>query len=242
MKKLLKILLVKKLETENKWWDRFFNVFLGGTAIIVLLSVFLLTIESHKHNWVTYDPVVFSLEQTYKQVDGKELPCKEDLDWDNAKANEELKTIIQCDGVTITYSQAKRYGALYNLADEKLRQIDGIKELDDKFIQICKDEISSQTFPTIYSGTLTPEQIAELKCVVSKEKADSSYNQLYDKYQNDLKGLASIKVVRNVHIGIIIGDIALLLLIPILSALIWVLFWSLIIYRLILYIIFGNKK
>ena len=242
MKKLLNILLVKKPETENKWWNRLFNVFLGGTAIVVLISAFFLTIASYKHDWVTYDPVAFSLEQNYQQADGKELPCKENLDWDNRQANKGPETIIQCDGVTITSSDAKRYGVLYNLADEKLRQTSGVKALSDKFIQMCKDEVSLQTFPTTYTGTLTPAFIAQIKCVDLKEKADLSYTQLYTQYQNDLKNLSYIKVARNIHIGSILGDIALLLLIPVFSVLIWILFWSSIIYRSVLYIVFGNKK
>lgn len=241
MKKLLNILFVKRAETENKWWNRLFNVFLGATAIMVLLSAFFLTLDSYNHNWVTYDPVAFSLESNYQQTSGKEFLCNWSID-DTRSANEPIKSIIECKGVDIPLNDARRYGALYDTANKKLRQTDGIEALSDKYVQICKDEVSAQTFPTTYTGTLTPALIAQIRCVDSREKADPSYNQLYEKYQNDLKSLAYIKVARNVHIGSILGDIALLVLIPLLSVLIWILFWSSIIYRSVLYIVFGNKK
>lgn len=231
---------MRRMETENKWWNRLFNVFLGGTSILLLIFTFFLIIDSHKNSSVTYDPVAFSLESNYQQATGKEFPCNKSIDTSRS-ATEPMKFTIECVGVEITPTDARRYEDLYDQADKKLRQDDGIEELSNKFIQICKDEVSSQTFPTTYTG-LTPKYIAQIQCVLLKTKADSSYNQLYDKYQNDLKSLAYIKVARNVHVGNVIGDIVLLLLIPILVLILWVVFWSSIIYRSVLYIVFGKKK
>lgn len=242
MKKILNILFVKRVETENKWWHRLFTVLLFGSAIILFILTISLFISSFDNgSLVSHRPVAFSLEQNYQEVSGKELSCKENLDWDNRQANTPIGTIIQCDDVTISYSDAKRYGELYNLADEKLKIKYGIKDLNDKFTQMCKDEVSLQTFPTTYSGsgTLTPAVIAEIRCVNLKENADPIYNE----YQNSLKSInLNIKVVSSINFEAIFLDIVYWIFVPIIIGLLWILFWSSIIYRSILYIIFGKKK
>lgn len=237
MKKLLNILLVRRIETKNKWWDRLFNVFLGGTSILLLIFTLSLIVDSYNSSSVVYNPVAFSLESNYQQATGKEFPCNQSIDTSRSDT-EPMKFTIECKGVEISPTDAQRYEELYDQANKKLRQDDGIDELSNKFIKICKDEVSSQTFPATYTGTLTPEYIAQIKCENLKEAADPSYNKLYDKYQNDLKSLTYIKATRNVHVG----DITLSLLIPVLSVLAWVLFWSSIVYRSILYIVFGKKN
>jgi hypothetical protein len=241
MKKLLNFLLVRRSETENKWWHRLFTVILFGSGILVSVFAIFFTVDSYNHTWVTYRSVAFSLEANYQQANGKEFPCNWSFDTTRA-ANEPIKSIIECKGVEIPLNDARQYGTLYEVAEGKLRQTDGIKELDDKFTQECKDQISTQTFSDTYSGTLTPAFIAQIKCVDSKEKVDVEYNQLYKRYQNDLNNLARVKVVRDVNYGTMFGDVLLWLIIPILSLVIWILFWSSIIYRSVLYIIFGKKK
>jgi len=241
MKRILNILLASITETENKWWHRLFTVLLFGSASFVFIFALSLALGSSNYHWITYHPVAFSLEPNYQQAIGTEFPC--DWSFDTTRSdNEPAVSIIECKGVDIPITDARRYGKLYDVADEKLRQTDGIKQLDDKYVQICKDEVSSQTFPATYTGTLTPEFIAEIKCTDRMEKADPAYNQLYSQYQIDLNNSANIKAIQDVHIGTIIGDISLLLLIPIFSALIWIMFWSSIVYRSILYIIFGKQK
>ena len=79
MKKLLNILLVKKPETENKWWHRLFVVFLFGSGVIVFILSIFLTVDSNNHDWITYNPAVFSFEQNYNEAGGKEIFCTKGL-------------------------------------------------------------------------------------------------------------------------------------------------------------------
>jgi hypothetical protein len=241
--KILNILFVRRSEIENKWWNRLFTVLLFGSGIFVFVLAVLLIIPTYyDHTWITYHSEAFSLESNYQQAKGKEFPCNGSLDLAGATTYGSIKPIVECKGVEIPLNDARRYGILYDLAEKKLRETSGVEALDDKFNQICKDEVSLQTFPTSNERIFTPAYIAKLECEVLKKKADRSYNQLYNQYQNDLKNLAHIKAASNVHIGSILGDIALLALIPIFSVLIWIFFWSSIIYRSVLYIVFGDKK
>lgn len=221
--KILGILLVNRLETHNKWWHRLFGVVLGGSSIIVLIFALSLVINDSKLNWVTYDPTAFSLEQNYQQAVGKEFSCKHDLDFYSYP----IKTIIKCDGVELSSSDAKHYGELYDSADKDLRMQYGL----DKYSDSCGT--ANQQSP------LSQEQISCIRTSISNEQADSSYSR----YENDLQKLPlKLKVARNIHMGFIWGDIASWVIIPILSVLVWVIFWNSIIYRSILYVIFGNKK
>jgi hypothetical protein len=226
MKKLLNFLLVRRTETENKWWHRLFSVLLFGSALVVLVFAVLLNVDSSDHTWVTYKPVAFSLEQNYQQANGKELPCNWSFDTTRA-ANEPIKSVIECKDVEIPLTDARTYGALYDTARKNLETQYGL------------DKYSTANCPKSTGETkLSPEQISCIRKVFADEEADPAYPQ----YQEALKNLAHIKVMRDTNFGLMLTDIGLWVVVPILAAILWIIFWSAVVYRSILYIIFGKKK
>jgi hypothetical protein len=242
MKKLLNFILVSREEIKNKWWHRLVLVLLSASVVILFIAMAISTFEDNNHTWFTNSPKIFSLENNYENVDGKEIPCEESLDFDTAQTGKDIEVIIQCKGVEIPYSESVRYAKLYDVAENKLREKDGVKELDDKFTQECKDEISLQTFPTTYTGGLTPTQLAEFKCSELKEKTDPAYINLNQKYKDDIDGIAKVKVNKVFHFGIFLSDIFFWFFIPFISVLAWIIFWNSIVYRSILYIVYGKQK
>lgn len=222
MKKLLNFILVNREEVKNKWWHRLFIVLLLASAIILFVSVFFSTVNDNNHVWLTYHPVAFSLEPNYQQANGKELSC--DYDISAFIHGEGLK----CDGVILSEADSKRYTALYSLAEKNLDKHYGFDKYFDT--SACRasapaDKISDCEFDIVMKGS-------------KAEQEDPSYAQ----YQIDLKNLAHIKVARDVNFLIMFKDIALWLIIPIIILFLWVILWGSIVYRSILYIIYGKQN
>lgn len=222
MKKLLNFLLVRRPETENKWWHRLFSVLLFGSALFVLIFAVLLNVDSSDHTWVTYKPVAFSLEQNYQEATGKELSCERTLNFSG-----EERLIIKCEGVDISPQDANRYKELYDIAENNLEKQFGL----DKY-NIAKCSKSR------INGKLSPEEISCVRENLDAWQADPQY----PKYQEALKNIAHIKVTRNTDFGLMLTDIGLWVVVPVLVTILWIIFWSAVVYRSILYIIFGKKK
>lgn len=231
MKKLLNFLLVRRTETENKWWHRLFSVLLFGSALIVLVFAILLNVDSSDHtSWVTYKPVAFSLEQNYQQAIGKELLCEEqDLFAFPVSDNEPALNGagIKCDGVTLSTFDSKRYEALYETAR---------KNLETQF-ELDKYSLAKCSKPRI-NGKLSPEEISCMRENLDAWQADPQY----PKYQEALKNIAHIKVEREIDFGAMLTDISFWVLVPILVTILWIVFWGAVVYRSILYVIFGRKN
>ena len=225
--------MVKKLETENKWWHRLFVVFLFGSGIIVFILSIFLTVDSNNHNWITYNPAVFSFEQNYNEAGGKEIFC--------------TKGLFSCTGIDLSKQDESRYWTLYQTAVTNLQKQFGMDKYD---VNNCP-HTSSETpmflaFDRI-SGKTTSTQIASTQLVncVNKVMNDMESNPAYSAYQTSVKNLdnsPSFKITKNIQYGAIIGDVVSWVIIPIIVVLIWILFWSSIVYRSVLYIVFGNKK
>jgi hypothetical protein len=235
---LRSILFVERVEVQNKWWHRLFTVLLFSSGIIVLVVAGIGTFDSHdtryEYRWgFIYRPVAFSLEKNYQEVDGKELPCDWNLDFSNRVANQPLLTIIECEGVYIPQEDSRRYGALYEDAMENLEKQFGM----DKYnFASCRGSSS------ISSARSSDDEYAQC---VRKNIADEKTDPAYPAYQNALEKLAQIKkikVARDINYGVMLGDIALWLVIPLLSLLAWIAFWSAIVYRAVVYIAYGKKK
>lgn len=230
MNKILKLFSVKRedLKLENKWWHRLFTVFLVASGIIVLILAVCLTIGSYNLKWVIYGdkPLAFSLDPNYGKVVGKELPCESVID-DSASS---LSFTIKCNDVNLSHEDSQRYQTLYDAASKYLSQQFGL----DKYGSTCSNSWSS----TAVLGTqLSAEQIACVRKAIADESADPAY----PKYQNALKNIARVKVSENSNLGVVFFDILLWIIIPIFALLAWILFWNSIVYRSILYVIFGKK-
>jgi hypothetical protein len=223
--KILNMLFVRRSEAKDRWWNRLFVVLLLGSGIVVfVLSVFIMII-GHNHNWITYHPVAFSLEQNYQQAKGKEFACNWSFDTSRS-ANEPVQSIIECKGVEIPLNEARIYGNLYDTAINNLEIKYGLdKYFDTSTCPPSNNKISDCEFDLIVKGS-------------ESEQTDPSYKQ----YQTDLKNLARIKAVRSIDFGYIFEDVVFWLLIPIFILALWIVFWSSLIYRTVLYIIFGKEN
>ncbi len=231
--KVLNILLVRRSETNNKWWHRLFTVLLFGSTIIVFLfSIALINDGYSWSSWITYHPVAFSLEPNYQTAVGKELPCEKTFDFLSDKP---LTPIIQCNGIALSSLEEDGYIALYDLADKNLEKQFGLDKYNST--NYCSTTPLTGTQLTTTGTQLTKEQIACFRKSIDAEQADPAYA----KYQDALKNIAHIKVARDINFGVLLGDILPWLITPVIAVTLWIIFWSSIVYRSVLYIIFGKK-
>ncbi len=220
--KIINIFFVNRAETVDKWWHRLFKVLLVASTIFIFTVTILAVIDSQNHVWVTNKPVAFSLEPNYQKVRGEEIPCEENLNF-----NDGDRLIIKCEGVDIPTQEAKKYKELYDAADNNLEKQFGL----DKY------SITKCSQPRI-NGKLSPEEISCVRENLDAWQADPNYS----KYQEEVKKLARIKVIRDVDFGLMSRDIGMLLVTPLFCALVWFILMNSILYRIVLYIIYGNKK
>jgi hypothetical protein len=224
--KILNILLVRRPETENKWWDRLFSILLYGSAIIVAILAFFIVFSESNYTWISH-PVTFSLEQDYQSVIGKEVVCKETVD--TFSESNRLSFIIECPNADISYGDEQRYQNLYKTADKNLQKQYGLDKYD---LSTCSAPTGSSS-----SSGLAPSEITCIRTIFANEEADPNYAS----YQNALAALLKAKVATDIHYGVIVSDILLWLLIIIITFLVWVVFWNSMVYRAILYVIYGKK-
>lgn len=222
MKKILNFLLVRRPEVENKWWDRLFKVLLFGSSILLFIAV-LGGIVSEKRQWITYEsPYMFSLEPNYHEFVGKEFSCESSLNTSNSE-DVEHPVVVKCEDVNISYADSIRY--------EELER----EEVNKIYKEFGFDKYSWDDCPV----DTTKNRMNCIKEKVAAERADTSYSD----YMATVKKIPlNVKVARNVHFSVIFVDIIFWLVVSIVSVLLWIIFWSSIIYRSILYIIFGKKK
>ena len=227
MKKLINFLFVRRPEIENKWWHRLFIVFLVGSGIIVFIITVSFTVINFYPKWVMHgdDPLSFSLESNYEKINGKELPCNVDLSAFHISSTEPNINGwgVKCEGVNLSEFDSKRYAKLYSTAHKNLRTQYGFDKYSDDSICAINDRACQLNI--IWKG-------------FDLEKADPSYN----KFQIEEKNLTRIKVSAVANFWNILLDIMLLMVVPAIVLTLWILFWDSIIYRSILYIIYGNKK
>ncbi len=220
--KILNVLFVNRPEIANKWWHRLFKVLLVTSTILVFAVTILIVVDSYNHIWITNKPVAFSLESDYQKVKGKEIPCEETLNFGDGD-----RLIIKCEGVVISSQDAKKYKELYVIANNNLEKQFGL----DKY------SITKCSQPRV-NGELSTEEISCIRENLDAWHADPNYS----KYQEEVKKLAHIKVVRGIDFALMLKDIGMWLLTPILSSLIWIILMSSVVYRTVLYIIYGKQK
>ncbi len=221
IKKLVSnIVFIKRPETENKWWHRLSQVLVFGSGIIVFIISILFSLDYlGNHRYVAYHPTAFSLEPNYERAKGKEFRCEETLNFSG-----EERFIIKCEGIAISPEASKRYQILYNVADKDLEKQFGLDKYDATH---CSN-----------SEKFTTEAMDCIWQAVEDKQADAAY----DEYLEAQKNIARIKVVKDIHYKYILSDVCMFLLVPIVSFIAWILLWNSVIYRVILYIIYGKKK
>ncbi len=171
-------------------------------------------------------PTLFSLEENYSEAKGKEFPCKNVFN--KSAGPKDPVFIFECTGVDVLPENLERYDDLY---DAKIGEL--FKEFG-----LDKYKNTNPCF-TVEGVSWSPEQVSCIRKNIADERTDPAYPE-YEKARKNIP--LNVKVVRDINFQVVLSDIARLIFIPLLAFVLWIFFWSSIVYRTILYIAFGSKK
>lgn len=233
MKKILNILFVCRSEVENKWWHRLASVAIYGSTILVMISVIILFVLNGEM-WKKYSYSAFNFESKYVTAVGEEVECTSkskpfsvscaenpinsgDL---VVKYNKIIRDKIGADVIKKICVDAEQEGGIGDnqLTQTEVRCID----LSYDFVPISDTDFATTVNNQLtYNKYLTDEQ---LKFVREKDLSR----------RWDLKAKRTTEIIYPVFFK----NLAYVVL----SILIWFIFWESIVYRTLLYVIYGRKK
>lgn len=243
--RLLNILLVHRPEVENKWWHRLVNVFIFSTTILVAIFAISLFV-SNSEMWKTYSYPAFSFENNYSSVQGKEVNCFIDFkptgvscgDYAGGKGPYEAKYPVDLSDFTKRYNRAVKDEVGQSTIDKICA--------DGKALQAERDKLGIEGLDPKMSSCMSltvdfrPIQIEDFPSKLNFQRFT------YDEYLTDKQigfvGSLWLGIKAKMTTSIIYSILLQNLLYVILAVLGWFIFWESIVYRTILYIIYGKRK
>jgi hypothetical protein len=224
MKKLFNLVLVSKDGLSKKWWHRLAQVLIYGTTIVVFfVSVFAVFITLRDpSNWETYILTKYNFENGFDKAQGETVDC-------NIHVSQNTNSWLEF--------------------DEKMNDLNcgklnvNVAEFVDRYNSATKNAFGVSLEPCPFNkdafGRLTPET---LKCmdltglrltIINPQDLSGDNLKKYQDYFVDIKA----KLLLKINYGLFI-EFPLLALAYVFG---WFVFWESIIYRTIVYIIFGKK-
>ncbi len=212
MSKILKLLVPGRKDLSGRWWHRLVNVLIYGTTILVLIVAGVILVSS-SWSWLNYSYPAFSFETAYETTSGKVVNCRV------RNIDIPIEAEASCGGNKISTSD---FIARYN--------------------KVIRDQFGSQLstdcgFIRNADGLLAQ---AAIKCM--REKADlAPINTDYiEGHRGDWLKIYSTTAKENV--SIVWGEFFKVFGLSLLMVVGWFIFWMSIIYRAVLYIVFGKQK
>lgn len=216
MKKLLKLLLVRRPETKDKWWHRLALVLIYGSTIVGAIFLATLLISEEGEYWVSESYTAYSFEQGYATADGKEIDCKF-----TASNLGDLPpiSIFNCGDLSSDSEFLERYSRA--------------RGTYDRLQEVREEKSPSLNLRALGGGT----RKVEYDNLSSTQK-----NKVNDKIMVELiqsGELDDIKVKRDLSFDYasFFGGWGIYVLL----ILAWLIFWESIVYRTILFIVYGKK-
>lgn len=216
MKKILEILLVRRTEIQNKWWDRLINVLMYGTTIIIAIISFSFLSDLSVKKYVHYTYTAYNFENNYSTNTGKEVGCIYGA------------YSIVCGDVAIQRSDI-------------ITPKNTLKQLIDYSKANPASDIASQLQQAITSGAYDQQAVDEGVDLSWAGRPVPTDQQLKEgKIINLLRENKDVKIKQETEIlyPSLFKDMTIIILIT----LTWFIFWQSIIYRTFVYIIYGKKK
>jgi hypothetical protein len=232
------------MEVENKWWHRLVRVLIFGSTIVV--AIFAITFFiSNSEIWKQYSYPAFSFEDNYSTTKGKEVNCFIDFkptgvtcgEYAGGKGPYEAKYAVDLSDFTKRYNKAIKDEVGQNTTDKICA--------DGKAFQSERDKLGIEGLdPKMLSCMRITVDIAPIQ--IEDFPSKLNYQRLtYDEYLTDKQ----IGFIRSLWLGIkakmttsIIYPIFLTNLLYVILAIIgWFIFWESIVYRTLLYILYGKN-
>jgi hypothetical protein len=251
MKKVLKLFLIDREEVKNKWWHRMINVFIyTSTLLVVCISIFLFV--QNKESWKKYTYTSFNFEKNYDTARGQEVNCSVETEPFSASCDGKM---IDPSDLALRHDKFIKDGIGGNIVKRICDNAEQERKLNPDTISDEYIRCLNLTYGKSYSrpislkdfNNLTQEQIISIRKDASATPLPQSY---LDKFltekemsfvkQNDWFWEIGLKAKYETEIiyKILLKNIFYVIL----AISCWFIVWQSIIYRTILYIIYGNKK
>lgn len=217
MKKLLKLLFVRRQETKDKWWHRLALVLIYGSTIVGAIFLGSLLVTEEADNWARYSYTAYSFEEGYLTAKGKEIDCKFSA---TSLGDLPLISIFHCGDFSSDseflerYSRARgTYDRLQELREEKAPSLN-LQALGGESRKIQWNNLSSTQKNRIDDGIMVELiQSGEMDDVKVKRVLSFDYASFFGNW--------------GVYLLLVLG---------------WLVFWESIVYRTLLFVVYGKKN
>jgi hypothetical protein len=243
--KILSILFVNRLEIENKWWHRMVNVFIFGSTILVAIFAISLFV-SNSEMWKKYSYPAFSFENNYSSTKGKDVNCFIDFkpagvscgEYADEKGPYEAKYEVDLSDFIKRYNKAIKDEVGQSTIDKicsagKALQADrnklGVEGLDQKMLSCMSLTVD-----------IAPIQLSDFPSNPNNQHL--TYDEYLTEKQVSFLSWLWLNIKAKMITSIIYPILFQNLIYVILATLGWFIFCESIIYRTILYIIYGKRK
>jgi len=237
MKKFLNLLIVNRPELAGRWWHRMANVLIYGSTIVVLIlgiTVICLSCSS----WTILRYTSYSFEPNYSSASGKEVSCYFYPSFDFSGTESSLSTgnpIIDCGDISSSQELLEKIPVSEDPKPEILplsyftqmygNKIASTTGLDEEFHGSYVQAILAQALRNTDGSIVTPNEFVNQQI---------NYGTSHSDWINNIKVKERTFTLWN----ILVADIFHVLI----TTLIWFIFWESIIYRALIYIIYGKRK
>jgi len=234
------LLFVRREETKNKWWHRLMLVCVYGGAIlmtsVVIGIVFEEIIDAKSYKIYSY---TYNFEQGYEFIEGEEITCGflmrrcGDIEEVVKKYNDSVRSVLLTDEIRDKCANVSSVEPISR----------GYVPLSKRYIPVGERNYVAAECKIILSDTEVIKPGLDLSAFGLSESIYSSEqkNFLRDSY-NKFENLEAKQNLEEVLYSKIIGDVSLGLLVVIFSLIAWIIFWESLVYRTILYIIYGKAE
>ena len=247
IRKIKEFLFVRREETMGRWWHRLALVFIYGGAISVTIFLTGLAIDEvsglEKYKSYSY---TYSFEQGYEYIEGEEIVCTLNLEKYNLPTIPFSSVLKRCGN---TEEVVKKYNDFIRsvlLTDDIKGQCANVSQVENtpgRYVPISERDYVASECKELLSSTEAIKPGLNLTALGISESLFSTEqkNFLRDSYEK-LKNLTAKRHLEGTRYGEIIIAVLQSILVIVLGLVAWIVIFESIIYRTILYIIYGKVE
>lgn len=251
MKKLLNILLVHRTEVENKWWHRLINVLICGSTVLVAIGSFFVVYTSL--HWKDYTYNAYDFEKNYASAVGHEVGCKFNetslslvCDGDQANALDLIgkynQILREKYPVIASYCDSSKDKLTPTLNEQQLKEnLDALQQAGES-VQERQAYVDNYSKSNDGNYTLKRQPLTDHEFQCKNFAIIKSTDPSVDLYATYSSWVLQVGFKAKRTTIILYSTLIKHFLIWMSMILGWFIFWESIIYRTLLYIIYGKKR
>ncbi|PIR83007.1 hypothetical protein COU19_02470 [Candidatus Kaiserbacteria bacterium CG10_big_fil_rev_8_21_14_0_10_56_12] len=242
-RKLKKLLFVRRDETKNKWWHRLALVLIYSGAVIggLFFTTLALSELSDLEEYQSYS-YSYSFEQGYEFLDGEEIGCSLNIFDSSLPPSFSWRCGSQKE-IIEKYNDFVRGVLVTDEVKQKCVDVPPTSNQTGRYIPTRERDYVADECRTLLYSTEAIKPGLDLSALGVSETIFSSDQRLFlkDSYEK-LKNLKAKRTLEAWNSGGIVIDVLQMLLVIVVGIIAWIVFWESIIYRTILFVVFGRRE